>query len=264
VYYTIHGRKIWCTDTGKGFPVLFIHGYLLSSEIWDSFTRRLNPEFRIITIDLPGHGHSEVYSETHSMELMADIVRELLDTLKIQKVFIAGHSLGGYVTLAFLELFPQYLGGYCLFHSHPLADTPDVTEKRKKDIATVMEGKKEMMIPDSIEKMFASVNLERLGDQVTRCKKKASDIPGNGIISLLNGMIKRPSRVSVMEEGRVPCLWILGKMDNYIAYGAVKEKVRLPENARIVTLENSGHLGFIEEEEYSSEVLRDFVRTSSS
>lgn len=263
MYYTIHGRKIWVNDTGKGFPVIFIHGYLLSSEVWDSFTRRLNPEFRIITIDLPGHGHSEVYSETHSMELMADIVRELLDILKIQKVFIAGHSLGGYVTLALLELYPQYLSGYCLFHSHPLADTPEVTEKRKKDISTVMEGKKDMMIPDNIEKMFASVNLERFGDQVMRLKKVASNIPGNGIISLLNGMIKRPSRAGVMEEGRVPCLWILGKMDNYIAYGAVKEKVRLPENARIVTLENSGHLGFIEEEEYTAEVVSNFVKSIS-
>ena len=260
MYYTIHGRKIWCTDTGKGFPVLFLHGYLLSSEVWESFTRKLDQDFRVITIDLPGHGHSEVYSETHSMELIADIIRELLDTLKIQKVFIAGHSLGGYVTLAFLELYPQYLSGYCLFHSHPIADTPEIIEKRKRDISTVMEGKKDMMIPDSIEKMFASVNLERYEDQVVRCKKIASAIPGNGIISLLNGMIKRPSRVGVMEEGRAPCLWILGKMDNYIACGTIQEKVTLPENARIAILENSGHLGFIEEAEISAEVISEFVK----
>jgi pimeloyl-ACP methyl ester carboxylesterase len=194
------------------------------------------------------------------MELMADILRELLEILKIQKVILTGHSLGGYVTLAFLDLYPAYLSGYCLFHSQPHADTPEVSEKRKEDISTVMAGKKDLIYPDSIEKMFASVNLEKFKDQVIRCKKIASDIPGNGIISLLNGMIKRPSRVGVMEEGRVPCLWILGMMDNYIAYGAVQEKVRLPENARIVALKNSGHLGFIEEEEYSGEVLSDFVR----
>ncbi len=263
MYSTIHGRKIWFNDTGKGFPVVLIHGYLLSSEVWDNFIRRLSSVNRIIAIDLPGHGHSEVYSDTHSMELMADILRELLDILKIKKVVVAGHSLGGYVTLAFLHLYPHYLSGYCLFHSHPLADTPDVIEKRKNDISMVLEGKKDLMYPDNIEKMFASINLEKFEDQVTRCKKIASMIPGNGIISLLNGMMKRPSRVEVMEEGRVPGLWILGMMDNYVKYGVIQEKVRLPENARIVALKNSGHLGFIEEEEYSAEILGDFVRNVS-
>jgi pimeloyl-ACP methyl ester carboxylesterase len=151
------------------------------------------------------------------------------------------------------------LKGYCLFHSHPLADTPEITEKRKNDISVVMAGKKDLMYPDSIEKMFAPMNIEILRDQVKRSKKIASVIPGNGIIALLNGMIKRPSRVGLMEEGRVPCLWILGTMDNYIPYGTIREKVNLPPNATIVTLQNSGHLGFVEEEESAVAAITEFV-----
>jgi len=224
---------------------------------------RLTPEFRVIAVDLPGHGHSEVYSETHSMEMMADVLRELLDLLKLHRVVVAGHSLGGYVTLAFLDLYPQYLAGYCLFHSHPLSDTPEIIEKRQKDILTVMEGKKDLMYPDTVERTFASVNLEKFKDQVMRSQKIASETPGNGIISVLNGMMKRPSRVSVMEEGRVPCLWVLGMMDNHIPFGVIQDKVRLPENAKIVSLKNSGHMGFVEEEENSAEVLIDFVHSLS-
>lgn len=260
MYSTIHGRKIWYTDMGKGQQtVVLVHGYLESSEVWDGFADRLSSEFRVIAVDLPGHGHSEVYSETHSMEMMADIIRELLETLNITKTVMIGHSLGGYVTLAFLDLYPHMLRGYCLFHSHPLADTPEITEKRMNDISTVMAGKKDLMYPDSVERMFASMNLEKLKDQVKRSKKIASVIPGNGIIALLNGMMKRPSRAGVMEEGRVPCLWILGTMDNYIPYGAIQEKVKLPSNATIAALRNSGHMGFVEEEEVSAGIVKEFI-----
>lgn len=263
MYATVHGRKIWYTDSGKGMPVVLVHGYLESSEIWNGFSDRISSEFRVIAVDLPGHGRSEVYSETHSMEMMADIIRELLDKLKIEKAVLVGHSLGGYVTLAFLDLYPHYLAGYCLFHSHPLPDTPEIIEKRKKDIAAVMAGKKDLIYPDSIERMYASINLEKRKDDVKRSKKIASVIPGNGIIALLNGMMKRPSRVAVMEEGRVPCLWILGTMDNYIPYGIVQEKVKLPANANLFVLRNSGHLGFIEEEEQSANELMRFARQVS-
>jgi pimeloyl-ACP methyl ester carboxylesterase len=264
MYSTIHGRRIWYTDTGKGFPVVLIHGYLESSGIWDSFTGRLSAEFRIIVIDLPGHGRSEVYSETHSMEMMADIIRELLDKLDLSKVVLAGHSLGGYVALAFLDMYPHYLSGYCLFHSHPFADTPEATEKRKREISLVMAGKKDLMYPDNIEKMYASRNLEKMKDAVLRSRKIASTIPGNGIIALLNGMMKRPSRAAIMEEGRVPGLWILGTMDNYIPFGAIQEKVRLPHNMKIVTLKNSGHMGFVEEEDLSAAALSEFIKESTN
>lgn len=263
MYLTIHGRKIWYTDTGKGTPIVLIHGYLESSEIFDGLGSRLSSSFRVIAVDLPGHGRSEVYSETHSMEMMADIIKEILENLKIEKAVLAGHSLGGYVTLAFLDLYPYLLSGYCLFHSHPLSDTPEIAGKRLKDISAVMAGKKDLMYPDTIEKMYASMNLEKMPASVKRSKKIASNIPGNGIIALLNGMIKRPSRAGVMEEGRVPCLWVLGTMDNYIPFGVIQDKVKLPSNARIEVLRHSGHLGFVEEEERSAEIIRDFVKSLS-
>ena len=92
-----------------------------------------------------------------------------------------------------------------------------------------------------------------------RSRRLLRGLTGEGIIAVLNGMMARPSRLAVMEEGRVPCLWILGSMDNYIPCDAIQKRVKLPANAKVVVLENSGHLGFIEEEEnlVSSERLRD-------
>jgi pimeloyl-ACP methyl ester carboxylesterase len=259
MFFLYRGRRIHYTDSGDGAVIVLLHGYLESSEVWNGFSGKLALSFRVISVDLPGCGLSDVFGEVHSMEFMAMAIKELFDHLGIIKVFLTGHSLGGYVALAFLELFPDLLSGYCLFHSQPFADTPAAIEKRKREIEIVKMGKKNLMYPDNVIKMFASSNLEKFSDALQRSKNIASRIPGEGIIAVLNGMMIRPSRLTFMEEGKVPCLWILGSMDNYIPYDLIQKQVNLPDNAKIVILANSGHMGFVEEEELSVKIVRDFV-----
>ena len=259
-YYILYnGGKIFYTDSGKGETIVLLHGYLESSDVWSGFAEKLSNKFRVISVDLPGHGRSTVFGESHSMEFMAAAVNELLVILNIKKAFLTGHSLGGYVALAFIELFPEQLAGYSLFHSHPFEDTPEAIAKREREIRIVRAGKKYLMYPDNVSAMFADSNLDKFSEALKNSKGIASRIPDIGIIAVLNGMIIRPSRLSVMERGRVPCLWILGKMDNYIPCETIQKKVKLPANAKVVVLENSGHLGFIEEEERSVEVLARFI-----
>jgi len=259
MFFLYRGRRINYSDSGNGSAIILLHGYLESSGVWNGFEKNLVSGFRVISVDLPGHGLSDMFSECHTMEFMAEIIKKLIDSLGIEKVFLTGHSLGGYVTLAFLELFPETLSGYCLFHSHPFPDTPETVEKRKKEIALVAEGKKDLMYPDNITRMFAASNLELCSEAYQRSKVIASRIPENGIISVLNGMMIRPSRLSVMEEGRVPCLWILGALDSYIQYDMIISKVKLPANARVEILKNSGHIGFIEETEKALIVIKKFM-----
>jgi pimeloyl-ACP methyl ester carboxylesterase len=260
MFYFFGNGKIHYTESGNGTVIVLLHGYLESSEVWNSFMEKLAKEFRIISIDLPGHGLSDVYNETHTMEFMSTVVKELLDSLNIKKVFLTGHSLGGYVALAFLELYPEYLSGYCLFHSQPFADAPPALEKRRREIEIVRMGKKNLMYPDNVIRMFAPSNLETFSDALQKSKDIASGISGEGIIAVLNGMMIRPSRQSLMEEGRVACLWILGSMDNYIPCDLIQSKVKLPSNAKVLVLKNSGHLGFVEEEDKAVTVISDFVK----
>jgi len=252
--------KICYTDNGNGEVIVLLHGYLESSEIWNGFGEKLESRFRVIAVDLPGHGSSDVYGETHSMEFMATAVRELLSAKGINKACLVGHSLGGYVTLAFLDLFPQNLTGFSLFHSQPFPDPPAALEKRRREINVVKGGKKDLMYTDNVINMFASSNLKKFHEALQKSKDIASRTPGEGIIAVLNGMMTRPSRLSIMEEGRVPCLWILGAMDNYIPCESIQTKVKLPPNARVAILKNSGHLGFVEEEDLSVNIVSDFVK----
>jgi pimeloyl-ACP methyl ester carboxylesterase len=259
MFFPFKNGVINYSDSGSGKAIVLLHGYLESSEVWNGFAEKLSSIFRVINVDLPGHGSSSVYGEVHTMEFMAASIKELLDSIGIDKVFIAGHSLGGYVALAYLELYPDSLTGYCLFHSQPFADTPEALEKRKREIEIVKSGKKNLMYPDNVIKMFATSNLEKFSNPLQRSKDIASRLPGEGIIAVLNGMMIRPSRISFMEEGRVPCLWILGSMDNYIPCEAIQARVRLPSNATVVVLSESGHMGFVEEEERSVKIVSEFI-----
>jgi len=259
MFFPYKSGMIHYSDSGSGEIIVLLHGYLESSEVWNGFAEKLSSVFRVINVDLPGHGSSSVYGEAHTMEFMAESVKQLLDSLGIGKAFIAGHSLGGYVALAYLELFPESLSGYCLFHSQPFADTPEAIEKRKREIEIVKSGKKNLMYPDNVMKMFATSNLEKFSGALQRSKDIASLLPGEGIIAVLNGMMIRPSRIKFMEEGRVPCLWILGAMDNYIPCETIQTRVKLPSNASVTVLEESGHMGFVEEEERSVKIVSGFV-----
>jgi len=250
-----NGGKIIYYDNGDGDAIILLHGYLESSEVWDNFVPDLAEKFRVIAIDLPGHGESGVFGNEHSMEFMADVVIAVMNEEGIEKVMLTGHSMGGYAALAFVEKYPSRLNAYCLFHSHPFADTDEIIINRKREIRVVKSGKKDIIYPVNIPKMFADFNTEKFSAQLDRNKEIASVIPAEGIIAVINGMISRPSRIDILEKGEIPLLMIFGMHDNYIPFGEVKDRITLPENAEILVLEKSGHLGFIEEKEKSQKAI---------
>ncbi|MDQ3046813.1 MAG: alpha/beta fold hydrolase, partial [Bacteroidota bacterium] len=117
--------KVRYSDTGKGRVIVLIHGFLCSHEVWSEFVKHLSKRFRVITVDLPGHGDTASIGYYHSMELLAQSVKAVLDKAGVRRYVLAGHSMGGYAALAFAELFPENVSGLCLFNSTSYADTED-------------------------------------------------------------------------------------------------------------------------------------------
>ena len=257
MYYTIdfNNTTIRFKDEGKGTVIVLLHGYLESLEIWSEFSADLAENCRVVSIDLPGHGKSGVFGKVHTMELLAQTVKSVMDFLNIDKYFMVGHSLGGYVTLAFLELFPECLSGLSLFHSHSLADSDEAIKNRNREKKLVENGKKDLIYTVNIPKSFATDNLERFSEQVDNAKEIAMDISGEGIIAVLNGMINRPDRSNILARTTLPFIWILGKKDKYIPYETIVKKIELPKQGKLIILENSGHMGFMEEKKKSLEAI---------
>jgi pimeloyl-ACP methyl ester carboxylesterase len=247
------------SDQGTGDPVVLLHGYLESIEIWEGFADELASGYRVICVDLPGHGKSGVYSAVETMAIMADAVKHVLDFLGIGRTVIIGHSMGGYAVLAFEDIYPEVTVGFGLFHSHGLADTEDKKANRDREISLVKLGRKNQFISVNISNAFAADNLVRLADKVEWARQIALATPDKGIIHALEGMKARPDRRDVLKNSTDPLLVIAGKKDNYIPYDVYEQHFKLAPDTDVVILENSGHMGFVEEKEKSIEGVRKFL-----
>jgi pimeloyl-ACP methyl ester carboxylesterase len=244
---------------GSGTAVVLLHGYLESLDIWNKFSDQLSEKFSVVSIDLPGHGQSGILSDTHTMELMAEAVEAVLNKLQIDKCVLIGHSMGGYVTMAFTGLFNERLFGYSLFHSTPFADNEEKKKNRNREIDLVNQGKKDLIFKTNVPKAFADDNHEILKNEIERAIEIAYDTPKEGIKAVLEGMKLRSDRHKEFMKSKIPVLLILGKKDNYISFNAINEKISPGENVEIFVLKNSGHMGFIEEPEKSVAAVTVFV-----
>jgi pimeloyl-ACP methyl ester carboxylesterase len=231
--------------SGKGPVIVLLHGFLESGEVWKSFTRRLIESFTVITIDLPGHGLSENPGPINSMDDMADAVRHVLKSLHVNASLMVGHSMGGYVTLAYAEKYPRTLKGFVLFHSQAGADSAEASVNRERTIALVQKdhhGFIKNFIPD----LFDPINVKKFSKEIDNLKNLADITSNEGIIAALEGMKIRPDRQHVLLNSKVPVLFIIGKNDKRIPMEVVIPQTLLPEHSEVLLLDHVGHRGFIE------------------
>lgn len=238
--------------------VLLLHGYLESLEIWEDFAPMLQDEYYVITMDLPGHGKSGIFSSVHRMDDLAESAHFLMDELGVNMVHVIGHSMGGYAALAFRECSHQCTISCVLFHSTCYPDNDEKRENRNREIKLLKEGKKDLIVNNNIAKAFADDNLEKFSREIERAKEIAMQSSEDGLISVLNGMRERPDRCVLLKDDKVPLLVIAGKKDNYIPYEVAERIPELGTNVELEVLENSGHMGFIEEKDKSVAILKDF------
>ena len=239
--------------------VVLLHGYLESMLVWEDFIPYLYKEVRVITLDLPGHGISVVTGEIHTMDFLADTIADALKALGIEKCTLVGHSMGGYVALAFCERHPKMLDGLVLFSSTPNPDTPEKAENRRREIALVKAGKKDMLARVAPAAGFAEQNRTRMRYYIEDLTEQVFITEDEGIVALLNGMIARRDQNEMLRRSPVPQLFILGKKDNYIPPEAAEKIIAEHPQAKVVWLENSGHMGFLEEPEAAARAILDFV-----
>lgn len=253
------GVKLSYTDLGSGTCICLLHGYLETAEIWEDFVPLLTDRFRVITMDLPGHGWSGSWGDEHSMNDLAASLEKILDTEGIEKIILAGHSMGGYVTMAFAALYPQRLDGYVLFHSTCFADTPEKKVNRDREISLVLCGRKRQIINVNIPKAFADDNTERLEEKVKRVQEIAYQNEDQGIVALLRGMKNRADLSSTLSDSSLRLLLIGGMKDNYIPSEVFEKLGAMAAHASVLRLQESGHMGFIEEPEICAKALLEFA-----
>ena len=256
---TYKNEKVTFSDSGKGKVVVLLHGFLGSHKIWERTISNLSKSYRVIAIDLPGHGNTECVGYAHSMDLMAKCVKAVLDSLRLKKYIIIGHSMGGYVGLAFADLFPDHLKGLCLYHSTAYADSDEKKKDRLRAIQAV-KANRGIYTKSTIKNLFASKNLKYLKDEVSFALSIAKQTGKKGIIAALHGMRDRPRRDIILGLVNYPIMMVIGELDNVLPYDQLLEQSQLIKNKTILYLEHDGHFGFLESPELSNKAIRKFLR----
>ena len=259
-FLNIGGHSVYVADSEQGEQcVVLLHGYLESLRVWDDFVGLLTDRVRVVAIDIPGHGRSSNIAPVHTMELMAEVVKGVLDELKIERVTLVGHSMGGYVSLAFCAAYPERLDGLVLLSSSPNPDTELKRENRRREIALVQAGKKDMLARVAPEAGFAEMNRERLHKYIDQLVEQVHITDDEGIVALLGGMIERKDQNEMLRKSHVKQLFIMGTHDGYIPVEAAQQIIERNPQAKVAWLDGSGHMGFIEEPEACASALLEFV-----
>ena len=245
------------SDTGKGSAVVLLHGFLENQTMWKDLAPILSQKNRVITIDLLGHGATECLGYIHSMEDNAEIVKAVLSHLRIRKAIFVGHSMGGYVALAFAELNPATIKGLVLLNSTSKEDSEERKHNRDRAIKAVKQNYVNF-VRLSIANLFSENNRERLEKKIENVKIEALKTPLQGIVASLEGMKIRKDRGFILHESGFPKLLILGIKDGVLIY---KDNLTQIENTNteLITFPD-GHMSHIENKAELEKTLLGFLR----
>jgi len=250
------GINLFYTDEGKGRAVVLLHGFLENTTMWDDITPSLSKKNRVICIDLLGHGNTECLGYVHSMELMAEAVEAVLKHLKIRRSIFIGHSMGGYVALAYAEEHPDAVKGLCLMNSTASADSPEKQKNRDRAILAVKQNHKSF-IRIAIVNLFRPKNRKLFSTKIKELIKSAQQTPLQGIIAALEGMKTRNDREALLHFTPFKKMLVAGKKDPVLPYNTLIEQTENTD-VQLVTLPD-GHMSHIENRDELTTNIMHFI-----
>jgi len=246
------GIKINYNTFGKGTSVVFLHGFLENSTIWRETISFFSNRYHCIVVDLLGHGDTECLGYIHTMEDMAKAVNAVLDHLGVSKATLIGHSMGGYVALAYIDLFENKVSGLVLLNSTSYADSKERKLNRTRAI-DIVKRNPNAYTSMAIANLFAEKNRSKYFNQIKNIKDQASKTKLQGIISALEGMKTRKDRSQTLKDLKEPKIILAGKYDPVLEYSQTLIEAKESETDLIGF--DGGHMSYIEnKKEFLSEL----------
>ncbi|MCA2000539.1 MAG: alpha/beta hydrolase [Chloroflexi bacterium] len=234
---------------GKGVPLLLVHGFPLDHTIWTETAALLADKFDLILPDLRGFGRSTTVDAAYTMFDMADDLAALLDHLGLEKAALAGHSMGGYVALAFAKKYPQRVSGLALVASQAAADTPERKANRYSDAGAVAQKGVGLIAEGMTPRLSADLKTQEFVRPLMERQTPAA------VIGALKAMAEREDTLAALLAAPFPLVLIHGDMDVLIPIERAREiKAALPF-ARLVELQGIGHMPMMESPARTADAL---------
>lgn len=251
-------KKIYCRISGTGPCVVLLHGFGETGSVWDQQLPFLAKHYSVLVPDLPGSGASDAIDDM-SMEGLAACMAALVQDHTPEKHCLIGHSMGGYIALAYAEKFEDRLSGLGLFHSTAYADTPAKVENRKKAIEFVNEKGAAPFLQVAIPGLFANSTVQKRPELIEKQIKGSHNFSASSIVSYYSAMLIRPDRCAVLKSFDKPILFVLGNFDSLVLPEDLLAQARLAKKGYIHRLECSGHMGMLEEPEKTNQILTSYL-----
>jgi pimeloyl-ACP methyl ester carboxylesterase len=243
---------------GEGYPVLLLHGFCESAEMWFPFANPLIEEYQIICPDLPGFGNSPLIDRL-TIESVADVLVNQLETLEIEKFVIIGHSLGGYVALSIAEKYPDKIQGLGLFHSHAFADTEEDKHKRDKALLFLEKHPVQKFIEPFIPSLFYEKRKGELQEEIIKATSIGLQSPLESIRAYTTAMKSRSDRFEIWQKIENHCLFIGGMNDSRISPETYEAHIEAREKVDGYILTDTAHMGMYERPTETLQMIKDFL-----
>lgn len=252
------GIKINYNSEGNGRPLVFLHGFLENSTMWKDTILFFSKHYKCITIDLLGHGDTGSLGYVHTMDAMAMAVRSVLDHLKISKVTIIGHSMGGYVALACIDQFSDLFSGLVLLNSTSFPDSAERKVNRTRAIQIVKKNPN-AYTSMAIANLFAEKNRKNFLKEIEEIKNQASKTSLQGIISALEGMKIRKDYTKTLLRFKGSKVIFSGQYDPVLSYAQNQKETKLCNIDHISF--NGGHMSYLENKKEFLSELKSFLES---
>ncbi|MBC7628610.1 alpha/beta fold hydrolase [Ferruginibacter sp.] len=243
---------------GSGKLVMLLHGFAEDSSIFDTQVNFLKENYLVIVPDLPGIGKSEIFKKENVLLTdYAEILKAIVDEEKIISFTLFGHSMGGYITLAYANKYAETLNAFGLLHSSAYADDEEKIATRKKSISFIDQNGTAAFLKTTIPNLF--YDLDKNKDAVKTLIEKGNSFAPEVLIQQYNAMIARPDTTSILKTFKHPILFIIGEHDKAIPCEQGLQQSHLPQIAYVHMLRSTGHMGMIEEPDMVNKYLGEFL-----
>jgi pimeloyl-ACP methyl ester carboxylesterase len=261
-----NGATSFFDDFGPrdGTPVILIHGHPFNRSMWSGQTAALTcAGYRVITPDLRGYGESPASAEKTPLADFADDLAALLAELGIEQAVVGGVSMGGQIAMEVRLRHPGLVRALVLSDTSPVPETPEGAKFRREVAERLLEEGMAPYAEEVIDKMLAPYNVTGQPEAAARVSAMMRATDPKGAAAALRGRAERPDYRPVLTAlpEDVPCLVLVGADDVYTPVAEAEAMCALVPHARLVVIEEAGHLPGVEQPEAFNRALLEFLAT---
>ncbi|MBS1586807.1 MAG: alpha/beta hydrolase [Bacteroidetes bacterium] len=257
--YSAKSSKLFYRKFGSGPAIVLLHGFPESGILWQQVWPDLAERFTVLVPDLPGSGQSSRGTEKITMESMADAVDGMLEAESLNGAVFAGHSMGGYVSLAFAAKYGRKVKGLSMVHSTAFADDEEKKNNRRKVIELIRKGGREAFIRQMIPALFSPSTKETRPGIIEKQVESGLQLEADSQVAYYEAMIERPERTDMLTGGRFPVQWIIGKDDTVVPFTKGLQQCTLTSINFVSVYNMCGHMSMLENNKELVKNLADFA-----